>query len=152
MPSDSAPAPVVNTQRIQGAVPEQSANIQGTFECVQEMVPNNQSIQKLACNSPEISEPEEEISDAEEIEDNSKLHGIKFDSCVQPDDLSLEANKSVSIAPGEGKRPMNILSDENFEELSFPTLFPTGQFGRIHKRPVPLSAKKYFQHHENKSV
>ena len=49
------------------------------------------------------------------------------------------------MAPGEGKRPINILTDKNFEETSFPTLFPSGQFGLTHPRPVSLSAKKYFQ-------
>lgn len=31
--------------------------------------------------------------------------------------------------PREGKKPLSILQDSNFEELGFQTLFPTGQFG-----------------------
>lgn len=33
----------------------------------------------------------------------------------------------MSIAPGEGKKPLSILQDTSFEELKFSTLFPTGQ-------------------------
>lgn len=51
----------------------------------------------------------------------------------------------MSIAPGEGKKKLSILQDANFEELSFPTLFSTGQFGYTCERKVKLSAKKYFQ-------
>ena len=83
---------------------------------------------------------------------DSKLRGIKFDTCVHTGDLSLEINKSLSVAPGEGKRPINILSDEKFEELSFPGLFPAGQFGRTHPRPVPLSAKNISSGEFNREV
>lgn len=47
--------------------------------------------------------------------------------------------------PREGKKSLSILQDSNFEELGFPTLFPTGQFGYTCERKVKLSAKKYFQ-------
>jgi hypothetical protein len=40
---------------------------------------------------------------------------------------------------------MSILMDNNFEEMAFPKLFPTGHYGFRAKRPVKLSAKKYFQ-------
>lgn len=40
---------------------------------------------------------------------------------------------------------MNILTDEKFEELAFPTLFSSGKFGMTYPRPVSISAKKYFQ-------
>lgn len=43
------------------------------------------------------------------------------------------------------KKSLTILQDSNFEELVFPTLFPTGQFGYTCEKKVKLSAKKYFQ-------
>ena len=52
--------------------------------------------------------------------------------------------ESITIAPGEGKKPMSILTDKHCEELAYPYLFPTGKFGYKVKRVVALSATKYF--------
>ena len=92
--------------------------------------------------------PLDDDSDDETVEEESgsRLRGIKLDSCIQPDDPSIDVTSRVmSIAPGEGKRPINMLNDEKFEELAFPTLFPSGKFGLTYERPVSISAKKYFQ-------
>ena len=35
----------------------------------------------------------------------------------------------ITIAPGEGKKPLSMLSDKNCEELAFPYLLPKGRFG-----------------------
>ena len=40
---------------------------------------------------------------------------------------------------------MGLESDEKSEELSFPHLFPSGQFGYSMDRKRPESLKKYFQ-------
>ncbi|WAR30905.1 PIF1-like protein [Mya arenaria] len=94
-----------------------------------------------------VEEDSTNESDTEEITPISEdpSHNVQFETCVQPTDLSLDASRIVSIAPGEGKRPLAILGDENFEELCFPTLFPSGKFGYKYQRPVQLSVKKYFQ-------
>lgn len=51
----------------------------------------------------------------------------------------------LSVAPGEGKRPQSMDLDTHSEELSFPTLFPTGRFGFSMSRRKKISMKKYFQ-------
>ena len=51
---------------------------------------------------------------------------------------------SINIAPGEGKHPKSVLSDEFCEELAHPYLFPTGEFGYKVKRNITLSPVKYF--------
>ncbi|XP_057310266.1 uncharacterized protein LOC130648243 [Hydractinia symbiolongicarpus] len=53
-------------------------------------------------------------------------------------------DESVVIAPGEGIKPLGMLADKQCEALSFPYLFPNGQFGYNVDRDVPLSASKYF--------
>ena len=58
--------------------------------------------------------------------------------------VSSAGNEVYSIAPGEGKHPIHFMRDKHCEELSFPTLFPTGQFGYQIERTVPLSPMKYF--------
>ena len=134
---DSAREPVANSQGLSVSDQEPASNNRGLRDSAQEPLANSQ---RIPVSDEELSESEES-----EEEFDSKLRGINFGTCVQPDDVSLVVNTSLSIAPGEGKRPINILSDEKLEELSFPGLFPTDQFGRTHPRPIPLSAKKYFQ-------
>lgn len=48
------------------------------------------------------------------------------------------------VAPGEGKKPLSIISDKNCEELAHPHLFPTGKFGYNVERLTKLSPTKYF--------
>jgi len=49
-----------------------------------------------------------------------------------------------SIAPGEGKTPLRIISDTNCEQLSFPKFFPKGGFGFNTKRKTNLTLRQYF--------
>ncbi|MES9882265.1 MAG: DUF6570 domain-containing protein, partial [Sedimenticola sp.] len=74
----------------------------------------------------------------------NKLRGIKYDTCIQPSDPTLDADKVLNIAAGEGKKPMSILMDEHFEELAFPHLLPSGKFGYKCEREIKLTPKKYF--------
>ena len=50
----------------------------------------------------------------------------------------------ISIAPGEGQRPMSVLNDDYYEEPAHPHLFPKGKFGYKVERDIPLSPSKYF--------
>ena len=102
-----------------------------------------QDVEDNSVGSDEESETDDEDSGEEEI---SKLRGVKLDTCIQSDDPTIEAsNRVLSIAPGEGNTPINIVLDEKFEEMAFPTLFSTGKFALTYPRPVSISAKKYFQ-------
>lgn len=109
-----------------------------------------------------VENPQEDVpltdSDSEndtDIEDNNinnitavcdeTSQNIQLETCVQPADLSIDASRIMPIAPGEGKKPLAILQDDNFEELSFQTLFPTGKCGYNYQRQVHLTPKKYFQ-------
>jgi len=38
-------------------------------------------------------------------------------------------NEIINLAPGEGVKPLKILTDSYCEEFAFPHLFPTGKFG-----------------------
>jgi len=51
---------------------------------------------------------------------------------------------NIVIVPGQDKNPITIICDENCEELAFPYLFPTGQFGYKAERTFSLSPSKYF--------
>ena len=53
--------------------------------------------------------------------------------------------EEANIAPGEGKKPNSLLTDENCEALAFQYLFPTGEYGYIVKRDIKVSPAKYFK-------
>ena len=74
---------------------------------------------------------------------NTVMMGDMFpENSVRNDD---EPDKPISIAPGEGMIPKNILSEKHWDEKAFPTLHPDGQFGFDHKRETKLSAQDYFK-------
>ena len=47
----------------------------------------------------------------------------------------------LAVAPGEGKRPTNLMRDEFWDAKAFPTLYPTGKFGLHHPRHFFKSRK-----------
>ena len=57
---------------------------------------------------------------------------------------SSSGREVFNIAPGEGKHPVSMMTDKLCEELSFPVLFPKGQFGYTTERDTKLSPIKYF--------
>lgn len=52
--------------------------------------------------------------------------------------------KSITIAPGEGKIPSNFLRQDDFDVKSFVRHHPTGRFGLHHPRDIKLSPLMYF--------
>ena len=60
------------------------------------------------------------------IEENCKLRDLPYDTCLQ-NELPEEANQVFSIAPGEGNKPIPLLTDTLFEELANPDKFPYGK-------------------------
>ena len=94
--------------------------------------------------STESNNDSDQDEENHDEDDTSQLRGLPFDSCLEPKDMSSDKDLLLSIAPGEGKKPLSLYSDKNNEELAFPTLFPNGQFGWEYKRDQKLSLKKYF--------
>jgi hypothetical protein len=75
---------------------------------------------------------------------NENNEATKFDTCIQPTDPAGEASNILTLAPGEGRHPLHIMTDPSCEEQSFPQLFPTGCFGFDASREVNITPKKYF--------
>ena len=46
--------------------------------------------------------------------------------------------------PGEGQRPIPILTDEGFEQMCNPAKYPTGKFGFMASREKKLTVRRYF--------
>ena len=52
--------------------------------------------------------------------------------------------ENITVAPGEGLKPISILTDKHCEEFAHPYLFPTGKFCYNVDREIYLSPVKYF--------
>jgi hypothetical protein len=86
-------------------------------------------------NSEHLSE-----ADQQQLDDNVKLRGIPYSTCIQHEDLV------YAVAPSEGQKPCSILDDSTFEVLAFPHLFPRGKggFHDVKKMNSLITNKKYF--------
>ena len=85
-----------------------------------------------------------ELQQDQQAADVAAEHTLQpFNSCLQIDDIERVA---FSVAPGEGQKPKYILTDEGFETLGFPDLFPygTGDFHSVKNRPRNLNIRRYF--------
>ena len=83
------------------------------------------------------------IEDIIALEENCKLRDLPFDTCLQ-NELHEEPDQIFSIAPGEGKRPIPLLTDTLFEELANPDKFPSGKGGFADtQRDTKLTLRKY---------
>ena len=117
------------------------------------------SLKAVECIEPiGVSEHQDEIVDAEKYHDDtfdaeqkgeveafeemSKLRGLPLDTCLQVD--TLDANSVICVAPGEGQKPLNILSDKDFEEMAFPQKYPYGKGGFSAERCENLTMRRYF--------
>ena len=57
---------------------------------------------------------------------------------------SSQSRNSISLAPGEGKIPTNILRNTQWDVNAFPSLHPTGKYGLNFKREKKIGAQQYF--------
>ena len=86
---------------------------------------------------------EEDNEDMIAIEENCKLRDLPYDTCLQCE-VTEQANQIFSIAPGEGSKPIPLMTDKLFEELANPEKFPTGKGGYIDtQRQSKLTLQKY---------
>ena len=61
-------------------------------------------------------------TDDEWCEQTEKPSGV-MDTLLQQPDMSQDADKIISFAPGEGNRPIGVFMDNDAEYLSFPTIY-----------------------------
>ena len=86
---------------------------------------------------------EEDNEDMIAMEENCKLRDLPVDTCLQCE-VPEQANQIFSIAPGEGSKPIPLLTNKLFEELANPEKFPNGKGGYADtKRPTTLTLQKY---------
>ena len=103
----------------------------------------SQNTENLMASQNDESQYERSDSSGDEQVEN-KLRGVMLDTCIRDTDPALAVDSVLSLAPGEGKRPIDILLDTGCEKKAFPQLFPKGEFGFNYDRTVKLTPKKYF--------
>ena len=98
---------------------------------------------EIICNAKEnVNESETEYAS---VEDPLNIHRTASNQTTLVSDISnIVSNENIIIAPGQGKTPVSVLSDEICEEQAFPYLFPTGKFGCNAPRDIPISPTRYF--------
>ena len=69
----------------------------------------------------------------------AQLRGLPYDSFLQREMTA----DIFSVAPGEGQKPIGILSDEHFKEICNPTKYPGGKFGLMSNRKIKLTVRNY---------
>ena len=100
----------------------------------------------LQPEQPEQPNCENELDDATIAEGDE--HRIQISGAPQASMMCVENPESFThtmcVAPAEGERPLNIMTDLNFEAMSNPDKFPysTGTFST--DRPRKLTYRKYF--------
>ena len=84
------------------------------------------------CHSPQLtpllSSDSSQTAASEEDEDEEAFthQALLYESGLQREDLDTSADGVFSVAPGEGQKPIAILTDEHFEEMCNPSKYPTG--------------------------
>lgn len=79
-----------------------------------------------------------------EITENylSVFHIALNETSIVPNIPNITPEEVLSVAPGEGHKPVSVLTDIFCEELTHPHLFLTGKFGHRVERDVVLSVVK----------
>ena len=104
-------------------------------------IPNNLLSLEDEEEMPLLIENDNQQEDSENPLDETRL-GANETALISTIPTQFE-NETMTIAPGEGKKPMSILTDKRCEELSHPWLFPTGKFGYRTEREISLTPNKY---------
>ena len=96
-------------------------------------------------NSNDVANSDAHGNDHDASSTNERIQAFRKSVDAQGKSLDNALNEPINIAPGEGEIPVNRLTDKNWELKAFPNLFPDGNFGLYHDRPIHLSAQKFFE-------
>ena len=125
-----------------------------------EICGNYEELIEKTVNQDSVSECVEAAKDLGDLVDAEEEEYLKKDSVKKwqfhynqstcfsnnyPEINYLEDNSgNISIAPGEGKLPSNLLEENDWDLKTFPCLLPDGQNSLHAKREMKLSEQDYF--------
>ena len=105
----------------------------------------NQACSNSQTTTPSDTSEAEDRAMIEEYDRTCRLRGLPYNSCLQNEGAE-DIRRMYNIAPGEGQKPIPLLTDGNMEELSHPDKFPLGRGGfnnPMCTRATKLSLKQY---------
>ena len=84
-----------------------------------------------------------DAEDKAALERTAQLCGLPYESGLFNKDPDW-TNKIISCAPGEKHKPIPLLNDPYFEQLSNPEKFPDGRNGLLSEREKSIQTRRYF--------
>ena len=90
----------------------------------------------------------ENINENTDTEESEPKFEFKYDvdTCFTNDFPEMEVqDQPISVAPGEGKIPVNILDDEEWDQKTHPFLDPTGDNNLHKQRRVKITPQQFFE-------
>ena len=112
---------------------------------------NTEQDDKNDSENPESGTDDEKDDLEYRTKDPVRKHQFDYDktTCMAPEfreAIPGSSDQELKFAPGEGKIPTNILSEEDWDINSFPNLHPTGTNGLHQNRKIEgLSDQQYFE-------
>ena len=76
--------------------------------------------------------------------DNETCIVDRYPEAAATENKNIDEENEISIAPGEGHKPSNILTDKKWDVRAFPMMHPNGKNGLHESRNVKLSDQYYF--------
>ena len=119
------------------------SSVEGTAQNAQTISAEN--VQSTVANTD--TETADDALDDAVIEEGDE-HRIQISGAPMASMMCVENPESfreiICVAPAEGEKPLNIMTDSNFEAMSNPDKFPYGVGTYSSERPRKLTYRKYF--------
>ena len=109
--------------------------------------PQNEKLDNTCANNDEDYEREDPLNEHRAATCETCLQSTIPDYPITCDDegrARSAGNEIFSVAPGENKHPVSMMTDRHCEELAFHVLFPKGGFGYKMDRKEKLTPVRYF--------
>ena len=114
-----------------------------TNQCTSTTSVENLNLSAIDPTGDDQSDEEMAILDDKAFEETSQVRGLPFETSVVTDNQDL-TGKQINVAPAENEKPLPLLSDKHFEELSNPDKYPDGKNALTADRPLDIHPRKYF--------
>ena len=109
--------------------------------CMQESVTDD--VQDNDSNNDDEEEEELRAEEEAALDRIAETCGLPYETALLSKDPDW-SNKELSCAPGEKHKPLNMMTDVNYEELSNPEKFPDGKNGLQAEREKHIHPRRYF--------
>ena len=122
------------------------SSVEQTAQNAQTISEDNASIAVANTDSHDTETADDALDDA--VMEEGDEHRIQISGAPMASMMCVENPESfreiICVAPAEGEKPSNIMTDLNFEAMSNPDKFPYGVGTYSSERPRKLTYRKYY--------